>query len=221
MSSALLVLGAQVVADGEGGGGPAVRVNVPWQVVAWGVVGILVLLAIGGVAFLILGRRPGRLPMWRQKRLAVEESLLGEGPRRALIRLRLQLDEGLGVAKAALAIDGADIGDLRLLVMRLEAAATRVGQQIDALLQNGADSLNRSVVDALRQRVREIESAADALAGAATATAAGSSAAEIEEITHGVRGQLELVDVRTDALRELSGLGADQRRPADRRESHG
>jgi len=201
---------AQVVGDDEGGGSQ-INVNVPWQVVAWVIVGVVVLLIIGAVALLILGRRPGRLPVWRQKRLALEESMLGEGPRRALIRLRLQLDDATAVAKSAATMEGADMGDLQLLVRRHEAAAGRIANQIDSLLGGGADDVPKRVVDAVRARVRDLEAVAASLSDAATAVGTGSSAVEIEALTDDVRDQLELVDARTDALRELSGRPEPER----------
>jgi len=209
MTAAVIAVVAQMLADE--GEGPRVNVNVPWQVVAWAIAGVVALLVITAAVLLILGRRPGRLPFWRQKRLAIEETMLGEGPRRALVRLRLQLDDAIAVAKSAAAMDGADIGDLRLLVHRFEAAAGRMAKQIDSLLAGGADSVPKRVVDAVRARVRDLEAVAASLSEAATAAVAGSTAVEIEALTEDVRGQLELVDARTDALRELSGRPEPER----------
>ncbi|MDQ6947629.1 MAG: hypothetical protein M3256_15510 [Actinomycetota bacterium] len=203
MTAAVVVVLAQMLADE--GGGPRVNVNIPWQVVAWAIAGVVALLAVAVVVLLILGRRPGRLPVWRQKRLAIEETMLGEGPRRALVRLRLQLDDAIAVAKSAAAMDGADIGDLRLLVHRFETAAGRMAGQIDSLLDGGAVSAPKRVVDAVRARVRDLEAVAASLSDAAGAVVAGSAALEIDALTDDVRSQLELVDARTDALRELSG----------------
>lgn len=208
-----MIFGGEVlglIRGGEGGGdggGPQVNVNVPWQVVAAVIAGLVLLVVLAGIALLILGRRPGRLPLWRQKRLEVEETMLGEGPRRALIRLRLQLDEATAVAKSAVATEAADIGDLRLLVMQLESATGRIAAQTDALLGSGADNIPRRVVDAVRARVREIESAAASLSEAATAAVTGATEVQIEELSRGVRDQIQLVDDRTDALRELSNTG--------------
>lgn len=203
MTAAVIVALAQMVADE--GGGPRVNVNVPWQLVAWAIAGVVALLVVTAVVLVILGRRPGRLPFWRQKRLAIEETMLGEGPRRALVRLRLQLDDAIAVAKSAAAMDGADIGDLQLLVHRFKTAAGRMAKQIDALLAGGADSGPKRVIDAVRARVRDLEAVAASLSDAASAAVAGSAALEIEALTDDVRSQLELVDARTDALRELSG----------------
>lgn len=63
----------------------------------------------------------------------------------------------------------------------------------------------KRVVDAVRARVRDLEAVAASLSDAASAVVAGSAALEIEALTDDVRSQLELVDARTDALRELSG----------------
>ncbi len=190
---------------GDEGGGSQAIVHVPWQVIAAAIVGLLVLALIAGIVLLIVGRRPGRLPLWRRKRLEIEEAMLGEGPRRALVRLRLQLDEAVAVAKSAIATEAADIGDFGLLVMQLESAAGRLTRHIDALLASGADNVSRQVVDATRARVREIEAAAAALSDAATAAVTGATAVQIEELSRGVEDQLHLVAARTDALRELSG----------------
>lgn len=189
---------------GEGVGGPQVNVNVSWQVVAVLVAAVVVLLLLAGIVVLILGRRPGRLPIWRQKRLEIEETMLNEGPRRALIRLRLQLDDAISIAKSTAATEAGDIGDLRLLVHQLESAAGRVAAQIDALLHGGSDNIPRHVVDAVRARVRELEAAGGSLADAATAAVTGATAVQIQELSTGVRDQLKLVEDRTDALRELS-----------------
>lgn len=203
------MLGVVLGDEGGGdGGGPRVNVNVPWQVVAWAIVAIVVLVLLAGVVLLILGRRPGRLPLWRQKRLEVEETMLGEGPRRALIRLRLQLDDAVAVAKSAVATEVADIGDLQLLVMQLDSAAGRMAGQIDALLDSGADNVPRRIVDAVRARVREIERAAGSLSDAATAAVTGATAVQIDELSRGVRDQLQYVEDRTDALRELTNTGS-------------
>lgn len=203
------MLGVVLGDEGGGdGGGPRVNVNVPWQVVAWAIAAIVVLVLLAGVVLLILGRRPGRLPLWRQKRLEVEETMLGEGPRRALIRLRLQLDDAVAVAKSAVATEVADIGDLRLLVMQLDSAAGRMAGQIDALLDSGADNVSRHVVDAVRGRVREIEGAAGSLSEAATAAVTGATAVQIDELSRGVRDQLQYVEDRTDALHELQNTGS-------------
>lgn len=190
--------------EGGNGGGPRINVNVPWQVIAAVIAAAVVLLILAGVVLLILGRRPGRLPIWRQKRLEIEETMLNEGPRRALIRLRLQLDEATAMAKSAAATDAAEIGDLQLLVMQLESAAGRLAAQIDALLDGGGDNVPRHIVDAVRARVRELEAASGSLADAATAAVTGATAVQIQELSTGVRDQLQLVEDRTDALRELS-----------------
>lgn len=112
--------------EGGGEGGPRINVNVPWQVAAAIIAAVVVLLDLAAIVLLILGRRPGRLPIWRQKRGEIEETMLDEGPRGALIRLRLQLDDAIAIAKSAAAIELADIGDLRLLVKQLESAAGRI-----------------------------------------------------------------------------------------------
>lgn len=201
-----------ILGDDEGGA-PQVRVNVPWQVIATAIVGLLVLGVIAGIVLLIVGRRPGRLPLWRRKRLEIEETMLGEGPGRALVRLRLQLDDAVAVAKSTITTDAADIGDLRLLVMQLESVAGRLARHIDALLASGADSVSRQVVDATRARVREIEAVAASLSDAATAAVTGATAVQIDELSRGVQDQLHLVAGRTDALRELSGDGESNRQP--------
>lgn len=210
MSAISPVLLAQVLGEENG---PGMNVNVPWQVVAVAIVVLVVLLAIAAVVLLIMGRRPGRLPLWRRKRLELEETVLGEGPRRALVRLRLQLDEAMAVARSAASGGAADVGDLRLLVQRLDAATGRIAAQIDSLIGAGAgaDNVPKRVVEAIRARVRDIESVASSIADAASATVAGSTAVEIEALTEDVRDQLELVDARTQALRELSGRPEPER----------
>ena len=115
------------------------------------------------------------------------------------------------MAKVAAAGNAADVGDLRQLVQRLDAATGRIVAQIDGLLEGGADNVPNRVVEAIRARVRDIESVAASIADAASAAVAGSTAVEIEALTEDVRDQLELFDARTQALRELSGRPEPER----------
>ena len=200
---------------GDEGGGPQGRGNLPWQVMAWAAVGLVVLVVITAIVLWRLGRRPGRLSLWRQKRLQLEEAMLGRGPRQALVHLRLQLDQAVGLAKSAVGTEAADIGDLRLLVTQLQTAAARVARQIDALLQSGAGIVPSRTVDALRARVREIEAAAASISDAATSAVTGATAVEIEDLSRGVRDLLQLVDARTEAWRELSGRDTNAHPPTN------
>lgn len=195
-----LIGGLQVPVGGEES---PVQVTVPWQVIAVaGAVVLIIILAIL-IAAIVWARRMRRRPEWQQRRLQIEQHLLPDNARRTLIGYRLRLGEAIDTAQSIPGTDGADIGEIRTLSMQLRDIGQRIIDQLDALLRAGA-APSPTVMTALDDRVREIETAARTLVDAVTIAATGSTEIEIAEIQRDIHEQLDFVAARTDALRELT-----------------
>lgn len=194
-----------------------VHLDVIGHVLFWVAIDLVVLLAGLVTAVAILGRRPGRLHVWRRTRLQISEVGLGRGSRRALVRLRLRVDDSVALARSAAESEPADFDDRHLLALRLQTTATRVGKQIDALLGGRlADQLPPRLVVTLEERVGSIEAAAQVLVEATSAVVIGATDVELQRLDDDVRGHLELIGWRTEALRDLSleaglAVGRDDR----------
>jgi hypothetical protein len=182
-----------------------VTVGVSSLLVARGVVIALVLLGFGGA---LTAARLHRLPVWRLgvRRLVLEAQaeMLEEGPRLALVHLRLQLDEALTLIEPP-GWPGMELGDVGRWARRLHDNGGRAAVQLDSLLRAKTDSA--SVVRVARTLVGEIDELADRLARAAIGTAAGVPDVDLAELRAGIEERLTAVETRTQTLRDMTGGG--------------
>ena len=133
--------------------------------------------------------------------LEAQAEILEDGPRLALVRLRLQLGEALGSIDTAAQLGG-EFGDVGLLARRLQAAGGRAAGQLDTLLR--AKATAAPVVAAVRTQVREIEALAERLAETAAGVIGGAADVEFGELRAGLEEQVAVVEARTTALRNLT-----------------
>lgn len=180
-----------------------VQVNVPWQVIAGVGVIVIIVLVVVAVAVLVWVRRLRRRPEWKQRRLQLEELVLPDNARKTLIRHQLRLGRALDTAQHLVTTEHADVGDIRALNARLHDIGSQLSSQIDVLLSSNATP-SAPVLAALDQRVSEIETATGTLMDATTIAVTGSTEIELEAMQRDVQDQLDFVDARIDALRELT-----------------
>lgn len=141
----------------------------------------------------------------RRLLLEAQLELLGEGPERALVRLRLQLDEATTTLGTSRAIAGPEpIGDLRLINQQTQASAARVAAVLDDLIGLRVTRVSKPAVDLLREQVRHIEALADTLNESALRSASTMTTMELEELTDSLRDHLSYLDAYDDALRSLN-----------------
>jgi len=183
----------------------AVTVPASWLLVA---TGIVISLTLVGLGFVLTAVRRHRQRVWRLgvRRLVLEAQaeMLEEGPRLALVRLRLQLDEALTlIAPSGWA--GAELGDVERLARRLHDNGRHAAALLDSLLHAKTDSA--SVVGVARTLVREIDVLADRLARAAIGAAARVPDVELEELRAGVEERVTAVEARTETLRAMTRGG--------------
>lgn len=185
--------------------------QVPPTVYVIGAVVVVVLLIAAAVALFLVYRWARRSGAWRRTSLALQAEALS-GPRRDLARMRIDVDEALATARAAVAAagdGGSTVGDLDVLVDQLQSMGERLAAQLDRLSGGAvsASALER-MLPPLRARVDDMGRLAGQLAEAAAAAVGGAAGVELEGITAGVADELGVLDARVAALRELANREA-------------
>lgn len=206
MSPAMAVILAE-----EGERSP-VNVSVSSGTVVWLIVAAVVLLVIVALVALILLRRPSRRARLRQAFLEVQLDAMPEGPRRAVVRLRLQLDEALAATRAAVALegDGPSFGELGAIASRLDRMGDRLARQLDAVRSEAVgDRALGKMIPLLRDRVRAVESLADSVCTVAARTTAGAQEPELAALRQQVDDEAEALEAGVETLRRLGSPQTD------------
>ncbi|HEX5094508.1 MAG TPA: hypothetical protein VFX21_00780 [Acidimicrobiia bacterium] len=175
-------------------------VNVALTVAAVMLVLFLMLCAL----VFVYARKTGR---WVRNTVNRQLVNIAPGPGRELVRLRGRIEHSVRGAQAAVQAatdDGADCGDLRLHLSRLEAAAAQLDGQLERIaVAKLRPEMLKAVLAPLRPRVDKIERIATDLAAVAAMSIAGGTEVELDLLHERVGGERHFVEARTDALQQL------------------
>ena len=210
-----------VLADIEGPGGLWwLTLLSPGLVLAiLGALLIIVLVAI--VLGLLVYRRARRDGRWGPLVLALQLESAPPGPRREVLKLRMQLQRALARARRAVAASVSE--GSRSEIDDLCERALRTGAIIDRqlrILQTETDvSAVRDGLRDARLRVDELDAVANRISEAARTTLASSMDGSLDELRGDADRELEALRAGVDALDRLdSGAGPDLQRIPARRE---
>ena len=165
-----------------------------------------VLLVILFVVAFIAYRRARRSGTWRRAKLTLQAVVFGPGPQQELAKLRLRLDQSLAAATGSVTASR-DVGAASRLDSvndQLQRAGQRIARQLDVISTTTTGGALDRILNPLQRRVDDIERLASQIVDAAGAAMAGDAGVELDELTRSVADEIETVNLRLDALRELS-----------------
>ena len=180
--------------------------SIPARYYTAAAIAVLVLLVILLVFGFIAYRRTPRSGTWRRAKLTLQAEILGFGPRQALAKLRLRLDRALSAATGAVnASRGVGAaGTLDSVNGQLQRVAERIAHRLDVIASTSTGSTLDRLLTPLQSRVDDVERLAGQIVDAAAAAMAGDAGIELAQVTQAVADEIQTVDLRLDALRELS-----------------
>lgn len=168
------------------------------------VVGVLLVIVL--VFGLVAYRRAKRSGRWRRAKLTLQAEVFGPGPQQELAKLRLRLDQSLAAATGSVTASR-DVGVASRLDSvndQLQRAGQRIARQLDVLAATAKGGALDRLLTPLQRRVDDVERLGSQIVDAAAAAMAGDADVELDELTRTVAEEIETVNLRLDALRELS-----------------
>ncbi|MCL5957749.1 MAG: hypothetical protein M1358_00270 [Chloroflexi bacterium] len=139
--------------------------------------------------------------------LAFQAAFMLPGPRREVVRLRVQLTrEVRGARKALSTIDanGATRGELAILVRRLERLAQTLDSQLRLLSCEPDEEMLRGFLRLARQRVEEFVGATRRIRQVALAVLGGETDDTLHRLTSDVDREVLALQAGVDALQALT-----------------
>lgn len=199
-----------VADEGPRGGSQVDLTSIPVGVYVAAAVIIMVLVLALVIAGFVAYRRAKRTGSWRRAKLTLQSQGLAPGPQRQLAQLRLRLDNALSAATSAVLVssDVAAAGNLGSVNQQLQQVGQRISRQLDLLADNNAGTALNRLMTPLQRRVDDVEALAGQIADAAGAALGGAADVDLTDLTGAVAEELQTVNLRLDALRELSHPGA-------------
>lgn len=190
----------------DGGDSQVDLTSIPVGVYIATAIVILALILVLVIAAYVAYRRSKRTGSWRRAKLTVQSEALPPGPQRQLARLRLRLDNALSAASSAVLVssDVAVAGNLASVNEQLQQVGHRISHQLDVLAETGANIALQRLLIPLQNRVDDVERLAGQIADAAGAALGGAADVDLTDLTGAVAEELQTVNLRVDALRELS-----------------
>jgi hypothetical protein len=161
---------------------------------------LLALVALGGIAFLLVLFRSRRL---RRAVLRLRADFAEDGPHAEVLDMRVDIQDELRAARRAVeAAEGnALASDLPELLARLESAGSRLDAELRILEQDEWPS--RGAMRSARERVGQLISSARRVRSAASATLASANRGELNQVHDDVARKVRWVRDGIDALDEL------------------